>query len=82
MNPQKCSFGVASRKFLGFIVHAWGIVANLDKIRALIDMMSPKKYKDMRCLIGRIAVLSRLISKSTEKCIPFLNLLKGGKKFE
>lgn len=29
-----------------------------------------------------MAALSRFISKSTDKCIPFFNLLKGGKKFE
>ena len=32
LNPQKCSFGVASGKFLGFIVNTQGIEANPDKI--------------------------------------------------
>lgn len=82
LNPHKCSFRVASGKFLGFIVNAWGIEANLDKIRALIDMPFPKKHKDVQCFTGRMAALSRFISKSTDKCIPFFNLLKGGKKFE
>ena len=45
-------------------------------------MSSPKKHKDVQCLRGRMASLSRFISKSTDKCIPFFNLLKGGKKFE
>lgn len=32
LNPHKCSFGVSSGKFLGFIVNARGIKANPDKI--------------------------------------------------
>ncbi|KAK9901410.1 hypothetical protein M0R45_002151 [Rubus argutus] len=31
MNPKKCSFGVSSGKFLGFIVHRRGIDVNPDK---------------------------------------------------
>ena len=31
-NPQKCSFGVSSHKFFGFIVNARGIEANPEKI--------------------------------------------------
>ena len=29
-----------------------------------------------------MAALSRFISKSTDRCLPFFNLLRGGKKFE
>ena len=32
LNPQKCSFGVLSGNFLGFIVNARGIEVNPDKI--------------------------------------------------
>ena len=47
LNPQKYSFGVSSRKFLGFIVNARGIEANPDRIKALIEMPSPKRHKDI-----------------------------------
>ena len=69
LNPQKCSFGVSSGKFLGFIVNARGIEANPDKIKALIDMPSPRKHKDVQSLTGRMASLNRFISKSTDKCV-------------
>ena len=32
LNPLKCAFGVASGKFLCFMVNHGGIKANLDKI--------------------------------------------------
>lgn len=82
LNLQKCFFGVSSGKFLGFIVNAHGIEANQDKIKALIEMPSPKKHKDIQSLTGRMAALSRFISKSTDKCLHFFNLLRGNKKFE
>ena len=33
LNPLKCAFGVASRKFLGFMVNQQGIEANPRKYR-------------------------------------------------
>ena len=82
LNPLKCPFGVASGKFLGFMVNQRGIEANPEKIRALLEKQSPRKSKEVQSLAGRVAALSRFISRSTDKCLPFFDALKGGKKFE
>ena len=82
LNPKKCTFGVSSGKFLGFIVSSRGVEANPEKIKAFIDMPSPWKHKDVQSVTGRIAALSRFVSKATDKCIPFFNVLRGNKKFE
>ena len=42
LNPYKCVFGVESGKFLGYIVSRRGIKANPKKIKALIEMKSPR----------------------------------------
>ncbi|CAL9011833.1 unnamed protein product, partial [Prunus brigantina] len=42
LNPTKCAFGVASGKFLGFMIAERGIEANPEKIRAILDMAIPK----------------------------------------
>ena len=47
LNPSKCTFGVASRKFLGFMVSQRGMEANLKKVRAILDMTSPKTVKEV-----------------------------------
>ena len=47
LNLLKCTFEVASRKFLGFMVNHRGIEANLEKIQSLIDMRSPSKLKEV-----------------------------------
>ena len=67
LNLLKCAFGVAFGKFLSFMVNHRGIKANLEKIRALIDMRSPSKTKEVHSLTGRVAALSRFISRATDK---------------
>ena len=67
LNPAKCAFGVSAGKFLGFIVNHRGIEANPDKIRAMLDMPSPSGIKEVQLLTGRIAALSRFISRASDK---------------
>ena len=76
LNPSKCAFGVTSRKFLGFMISLKGIEANPKKVRAILDMASPKTVKEVQKLTGRIAALNRFVSKVTEKCLPFFKTLK------
>ena len=71
LNPAKCTFGVSAGKFLGFIVNNRGIEANPDKIKAVLDMLPPSNIKDIQRLIGRIVVLSRFVSRASDKCQPF-----------
>ena len=47
LNPSKCAFGVASRKFLGFMVSQRGIEANSEKVQAILNMTSPKTIKEV-----------------------------------
>ena len=76
LNPSKCSFGVSAGKFLGFIVNKQGIEANLDKIKAVLDMLTPSNIKDIQRLTGRIAALSRFVSRASDKYRPFFQVLK------
>lgn len=76
LNPSKCVFGVASGKFLGFMVSQRGIEANPEKVRAIINMTSPRTVKEVQKLTGRIAALNRFVSRATDKCLPFFKTLK------
>ncbi|CAL9017943.1 unnamed protein product [Prunus brigantina] len=79
LNPTKYAFGVSSGKFLGFMISQRGIEANPEKIKAIIDMETPKTQKDIQSLTGRVAALTRFISKATDRCVQFFKALKGGK---
>ena len=75
LNPLKCHFGVAFGKFLGFIVNARGIEASPDKIWAIRNLETSKTITQFQSLNGKVEALSRFISKSTDKCIPFIDLI-------
>ena len=76
LNPAKCAFEVLAEKFLGFIVNNRGIEANPDKIKTVLDMPPPSNIKEVQRLTGRIAALSRFVSKASDKCQPFFQVLK------
>ena len=80
LNPNKCTFGVSSGKFLGFMVSHRGIEANPEKIKAILDMKPPQSIKEVQSLTGRVVALNRFVSKATNKCLPFFKVLK--KAFE
>ena len=76
LNPSKCVFGVSFEKFIGFMVSQRGREANLEKVRAILEISSLKMIKEMKSLIGRVATLNRFVSKATNKCLPFFKILK------
>ena len=76
LNPSKCVFGVASGKFLGFIMSQRGIEANQEKVRVILDMASPKTIKEVQKLTRKIAALNSFVSKAMDKCLPFFMTLK------
>ena len=76
LNLAKCAFGVLAGKFLGFIVNNRGIEANPDKIKAVLDMPLPSSIKEVQRLTGRIVVLSCFVSRASDKCQPFFQVLK------
>ncbi|XP_076899519.1 uncharacterized protein LOC143553398 [Bidens hawaiensis] len=82
LNPSKCYFGVKAGKFLGYMVTKRGIEASPEQIEAIINLKSPVNAKDVQRLTGRITALNRFISRSSEKCKDFYDILRKNKKFE
>ncbi|KAM1166549.1 hypothetical protein ACFX2G_026265 [Malus domestica] len=81
LNPNKCAFGVGSGKFLGFMISQRAIKANPEKIKAILDMKEPVTSKDIKSLTGKVAALTRFISKATDRYAHFFKALKGSKKY-
>ena len=82
LNASKCSFGVGSGKFLGYMVTHRGIEINLDQIKAINTLQPPRNPKEVQNLTGIMAVLNRFISRSAERCKPFFLLLHKWKEFK
>nr|AAX96424.1 retrotransposon protein, putative, Ty3-gypsy sub-class [Oryza sativa Japonica Group] len=81
LNPEKCVFGVCIGKLLGFLVSERGIEVNPEKINAIQQMKPPSSVHEVQKLAGRIAALSRFLSKAAERALPFFKTLRGTGKF-
>src|SRR3954468_21352246 len=80
LNPEKCAFSIPSGQLLCYFISQRGIEANPKKIRAIMAMEKPKNLKGVQQLAGRIATLSRFISRTGEKALPFYQLLRKAEK--
>ena len=80
LNPEKCAFGVASGKFLGYMVSSRGIEANPQKIQAILDLKSPIIVKEVQSPTGKLAALNRFISRATDRCHLFFKVIRKAKK--
>ena len=58
LNASKCSFGVGSGKFLGYMVTHRGIEVNPDQIKAITSMRTPRNPKEVQKLTGMTAALN------------------------
>jgi hypothetical protein len=77
MNPLKCTFGVTSGRFLGFIVHEYGIQIDPKKIESNRKIGEPVCKKDVKKLLGKINYLRRFISNfvgRVESLLPLVRL--------
>jgi len=45
-------------------------------------MISPQDKREVQRLTGRVAALNRFISRSTDKCLAFYDVLRENMKFE
>jgi hypothetical protein len=82
LNPEKCVFGVKKGTFLSCLVSTKGIEANPSKIEAILRMEPPKSRNGAQRLTGRLASLNRFISRSTERNLPFFEVLKSAEVFQ
>ncbi|XP_074300358.1 uncharacterized protein LOC141631608 [Silene latifolia] len=62
--------------------NAGGIEANTEQIKAVLQLESPDQLKDVQRLAGKVAALSRFISRSLDKCRLFYDILRKRQKFE
>ena len=79
LNADKCAFDVRAGKFLRYMITHRGIKVNPNQISAIKRLKPPSNPKVVQKLTGMITSLNHFMSKSTDKCRPFYQLLKKGK---
>ncbi|XP_057425850.1 uncharacterized protein LOC130719235 [Lotus japonicus] len=81
LNPEKCTFGVKSGKFLGYMLTNRGIELNPEKCQAIVEMKSPRTVKEVQQLAGQMAAIGRFLPKAALRALPLYALLKKGANF-
>jgi len=81
MNPTKSFLGVASGKFLGFVVTSKGIHLDPKKVRTVQEMQPLRNLRELRGFQGRLTYIQRFISNLSGRCHPFTRLMKKGVSF-
>ena len=82
MNPLKCTFGVSSRKFLGFLVHRRGVDVDPAKATAIATMRPLATVKELKSFLGKVSYIRRFIPRLALITSAFTKLLKKGQSFE
>ncbi|KAL0386314.1 UNVERIFIED_CONTAM: hypothetical protein Sradi_3025700 [Sesamum radiatum] len=82
LNSAEYVFVVQGGRFLRFMVTQRGIEAYPLKIKAILFMKAPACVNEVQRLTGTIAALSRFISKSAEKSLPFFKTLRKARNSE
>ena len=75
LNASKCSFGVGSGKFLGYMVTHRGIEVTPDQVKVINNLQPLRNPKEIQRLTGMMAALNRFISRSADRCRPFFLLM-------
>ena len=76
LNHKKCTFGVTSGKLLGHIVNERRTEVDPKKIRAMLDMPSPRTEREIKGFLGRLQYISSFIAKPIDICEPIFCLLR------
>ena len=58
LNASKCSFGVGSGKFLGYMVTHRGIEVNPDQVKVINSLQYPRNPKEVQKLTGMTTALN------------------------
>lgn len=70
LNP-KCSFGIQSGKFLGFMLTKGAIEANPYKFQSIIDVRNPSNIKEVRQLTRRLVAIYYVLFLCGGQCFSF-----------
>ena len=81
LNPDKCVFGIEAGKFLGYLVSQRGIEICPEYIKAIQEMPTPSSKKEVQRLTGKLAAVSRFLSRSADRSALFFKTLKGKNVF-
>jgi hypothetical protein len=74
--PSKCFFGVKEVEYLGHIVSHEGVKVDPNKIKAMMDLLIPKTFKNLRGFLGLKGYYCKFVWKYGRITTPLTTLTK------
>lgn len=78
---EKCQFCRPEMKYLGYVVDRNGLHVDVDKVRAMLELPSPKSVSDLRRILGTFSWYRRFIPDFSSYISPMTALLNKSKRF-
>ena len=78
MHQNKCTFGVSSIEYLGFIIDGTGIHKTEEKVKAIREAKVPENVKELQSFLGLVTFYGKFIKDLATIAHPLYNLLKKG----
>lgn len=74
LSPKKRAFGGTSKKLLGYIISARAIEVDPRKVKAIMEMESPRNTSQLCSLQRRLQSIRRFVSQLADRFHPFTHL--------
>ena len=72
---DKCKFKVKEVGYVGHLLTAEGLKPDPEKVRAIVEMQTPKNVKDLQRFLGMVRYLSKFVPRLSELALPLQHLL-------
>ena len=76
LKPSKVQFGPREDKILGHILTADGIRIGEDRVKAIVDLPTPKTFKELRSVLGMVNFFRKFIPNLASVLAPLVALTK------
>ncbi len=82
LNLDKCQLGLSEIHFQGHVLSSSGLKADPEKVRAILEMESPKDKEGVERLKGTVQYLSRFVPRLSEVIHPIKQLTHQGVEWQ
>ena len=82
VKPEKCKWKVKEVEFLGVVIGPEGIKMEEEKIKGVLDWLTPKCVKDVQKFLGLANYYRRFIEEFATVARPLHDMVKKDKKWE
>lgn len=81
LSREKCKFCLPELKYLGYVVNSQGLLVDPEKVKAILDIPSPRNITEVRRIIGISSWYRRFLPTFSTIIAPMTELLRKHKKW-